>query len=155
MRSGEKPEKGLARDKAFNSSDNRIETYQIPARTPPGFDMVSSRFTRASRAQDGGTFNDSNVPCFRRPVILPPAQSQRWSARRGGKWRTPTISFAVSFWTTQSCFTPSFTASGLPRRHCRWATPSRMTGADSSRSGANRDKHEKESEGVFRQYVSS
>src|SRR5580658_8726661 len=61
MRSGEKPEKGLARDKAFNSSDNRIETYQIPARTPPGFDMVSSRFTRASRAQDGGTFNESKV----------------------------------------------------------------------------------------------
>ena len=53
-----------------------------------------------------------------------------------------------------SCFTPSWTASGLPRTHCNWATPSRMRGAHSSNSGTSRDKHEKESERVSQQYVS-
>jgi hypothetical protein len=47
MRSEEKPEKGLTRDKAFNPSYKRIETYQIPVCAPPGFDMASSHFPRA------------------------------------------------------------------------------------------------------------
>src|SRR5580704_15696195 len=62
-----------------------IQLLRQPDRNPSDSSLYAARFrhgkqslhpSHLERAQGGGTFKDSNAPCFRRPVILPPARSQ-------------------------------------------------------------------------------